>query len=232
MTNPNPAGGFRFHPRHLAIIVAFFALCVGLLLPVAGKLDALGVLDLVMMLLVAAPWLLALLILVFGRKSPVKSWAAPLLLSLSAPVLVIYHDWMVLASWQRMGTVSNPLVTLAINIVLIGLFTFCVVEMSPRRCPECRGWAMIPLQGPWGPFLRMPSTRWCASCGAKYWRTSEKEWRKERRRTWLEVDQDGTRLAVGKQERRFDPDSRVYSPRISTMVTPLATLPDDNTPAD
>jgi hypothetical protein len=218
MMKPDQPLTFRLHYRHVAILVMFFAIFLGLLTPMARELGAKRVLNPPMLLLLLAPWLLAVLILVFDRKSPVKFWLAPLLLSLLAPALAIGHDWVVVESWFRFQTIPNFLVTLAFNVLLIGTFTFFMTEMSPRRCPECKRLAMIPLRDFWGPGARTPNTRWCALCGAKYWRTAEGEWRKERRRTWLDNVKDSTNVlpAVGNGgERPFGSDSRIVAPLLA-----------------
>jgi hypothetical protein len=209
---------FHLRLRHLAIIATFFAIFLGILTPLARELGARRVLNPPLLLLLLAPWLLAVLILVFERKSPLKFWLAPLLLSLLGPALAIGHNWLVVESWLKFQTAPNLVVTFVLNIVLIGTFTFFAAEMSPRRCPDCKRLTMIPLRGFWGPGMRTPNTRWCAACGAKYWRTTDGEWREERRRTWLDNLKESTQASpsdgqIG--ENRFDKDSRLFAPILS-----------------
>jgi hypothetical protein len=215
---PNQCEGFRFLWRHLGILVVFFAIFVGILAPVARALGARGVLNPPLLLLVTSPWVLGLLVLALERKSPVKFWAAPLLLSLIVPALAIIGDWLVVANWGQMNTTPHLLVTFAVNILLLGTFTFYVAGMSPRRCPECRSWAMIPVRSYWEPAARTPNTRWCASCGAKYWRTSEGEWKQERRRTWLDLHWKERSPGAGREERPFDTDSRIIAPVVGSRA--------------
>jgi hypothetical protein len=205
--------GHRFHVRHLIILVVFFALFLGILTPVARNLGTRGLVNPRLLLLVGAPWLLGTLILVLGRKGPMKYWASPILLSLMAPALAICHDWLVVESWLGMRILPNLFVTFAINVGLIGAFTAFLVWMCPRRCPECRSLAMIPLRSFWGPAARTPRTRWCARCGAKYWRTRAGEWKRERRRTW--IDPPAESVSDDGSIKRFDVDSRNLCARIS-----------------
>jgi len=209
---PNQPEGFRFRTRHLIILVVFFSVFLGILTPISRELGARGLVNPPLFLLVAAPWLLGTLILVFERRSPVKFWAAPLMLSLMAPALAICHNWLVVESWLRVRTIPNLLMTFSVNISLIGAFTFYITHMCPKRCPECRSLTLIPLRGFFGPAARTIKTRWCAACGAKYWRTSEGEWRIERRRTWFDLPEEPA--TADAQQRRFDVDSRVLSTRL------------------
>jgi hypothetical protein len=213
--------GHRFHVRDLIVLVVFFALFVGVLTPLARNLGARGLVNPPLVLMVGAPWLLGTLVLALGRKSPMKYWAAPVLLSLMAPALALCHDWLVVESWLGMGSFPNLFVTFTINVGLIGAFTFFLVWMFPSRCPECQSLTMIPLRSFWGPEARTPRTRWCARCGVKYWRTSAGEWKKERRRTWIDPPQE--RAAEDGSARRFDVDSRILSARLPAKGRPAVT---------
>jgi hypothetical protein len=222
------AVGFRIHLRHVVILVVFFAAFLGLMIPMVRRLGAAGLCNPPLALLLTAPWLLAVLILILERKSPLKFWLAPLLLSLIAPALAICHDWLILDGWLRLSTVPNLPATLLVNALLIGSFTFFAGDMAPRHCPECKRWAMIPLRGFWGPGIRTPNTRWCAACGAKYWRTTEGEWREERRRTWFDNVKESTKASpfdAKNAKNRFNPDSRVVNPILTIgLGKPLAAL--------
>jgi hypothetical protein len=217
----NQPEGRRLHVRQLIILVVFFALFVLVLTPLAHNMGTRGLANPPLVLLVGAPWLLGTLILTLSRKSPVKYWAAPVLLSLMAPALAICHDWLVVQSWLGTRSLPNLYVTFTINVVLIGAFTFFLVWMFPRRCPECQSLAMIPLRSFWGPEARTPGTRWCARCGAKYWRTSAGEWKEERRRTW--IDPPPKRVAEHGSAKRFDVDSRNLGARLFRKGRPVVT---------
>jgi transcription elongation factor Elf1 len=130
--------------------------------------------------------LLGVLVLLVERKGPVKYWAAPLLLSLTGPALAIGHDWLLLTSWQKTGTVPNAIVSLALNIVLIGSFSLYFASMYPGSCPRCGHRSLIPLLRFWT-NNRASKTHWCGSCGAKYWRNRDGLWQKERRSTWVDA---------------------------------------------
>jgi hypothetical protein len=152
------------------------------------------------------------------RRNPVKFWLAPFLLSLCAPLLALSHDWLLVVGWLQTRTVPNLFLSLVMNVFLIGMFSFFAREMWPMRCPECRRATMIPLRNFWGPGLRTPNTRWCASCGAKYWRTLDGEWREERRRTWLDKVKESRQVQVRDRpsgERAFVPESRLVAPMVS-----------------
>jgi hypothetical protein len=218
MMKPNPTAPFKLHVRHLAILSIFFSIFLGILIPITRDLGSRGVVNPPLVLLILAPWLLAILILAFERKSPVKFWLAPFLLSLLSPALAISHNWLVLESWLRHQTMPNLLVTLTVNIVLMGTFTFFAAELSPRRCPDCKRLAMIPLRNFWGPGARTPNTRWCAACGAKYWRTCDGEWREERRLTWFDNVKESRKaaaVATPHSERAFKPETRPIAPMLS-----------------
>jgi hypothetical protein len=212
---PDGPDGFRFHLRHLAILAIFFSVLLGIFTPLARRLGAYGLLNPPLLLVLASPWLLGVLVLLLERRSPVKFWAAPLLLSLMAPALAVGHDWLVLDSWHRLQIAPNLFVTLGLNIGLIGSFTLFVTKMFPSRCPDCRGLTMIPLRGFWGPSLRTPTTRWCASCGAMYWKTSQGDWKREQRRTWLDLARNGSPHREQARRERFDKDARAFSPLLT-----------------
>jgi hypothetical protein len=124
---------------------------------------------------------------VVERKGPVKYWAAPLLLSLTAPALAIGHDWFLVDAWQRTGTIPHALLSLVFNILLVGSFSLFFAAMYPDSCPRCGHRSLIPLLRLWGACQRTSQTRWCGSCGAKYWRNREGIWQKERRATWVDA---------------------------------------------
>ena len=227
---PNPPVGLNFHLRHLASLVLGFAIVLGVATPLARVLGARGVVHPTLLLLLIAPWLLAILVLIFDRKSPVKFWLAPFLLSLLAPALTIGHDWLLMEDHIRIQVVPNLAVILALNILVIGTFTFFGILICPRRCPDCHRLAMIQLRRFLGTGLRTPNTRWCACCGSKYWQTCDGEWRQERRRTWLENVKECTKDARRRDPgagNRFNPDSRIVGPMISQVrIRTVATLVD------
>jgi hypothetical protein len=172
--------------RHPATLAVFFALFIGILVPIARALEALRVFSPQLLLLVIAPWVLGLLVLLLERSSPVKFWAAPLLLSLSAPALVLWLNSLIVLGWTQMPSPGTLIVTLLVNVLLIGRFTLFLHDMCPNCCPDCHKRSMIPLRKFWGPESRTRSTRWCSSCGALYWRTIVGELKKEQRQTWLD----------------------------------------------
>src|SRR5262249_53322134 len=143
--NQNRVPGLRFRVRHLLIMAVYFALLMGVLVPVVRYIGSTGPIDGSLTILLVSPWLLRVLLLAIENRGPVKYWAAPLLLSLTSPALAIYHDWFLLAAWQKTGAVPNVIVSLLINILLIGSFTYFVAAMRPDHCPRCGHRALIPV---------------------------------------------------------------------------------------
>jgi hypothetical protein len=186
MSHSTQALGLRFRLRHLLIVVTYFAILLGILVPVLWQLRSLGLVNPALVILVVSPWLLGLLVLVVERRGPVKYWAAPLLLSLTSPALAAAHDWVIVDNWRQTGVIPNALVTLTLNAVLIGSFSVFFLSMLPDSCPRCGHRSLIPLLHFWGRARRTPTTRWCGSCGAQYWRARNGVWQKERRATWID----------------------------------------------
>jgi hypothetical protein len=203
---------FRPRFRHVAIGVAFLALVAGILVPLTRILGRLGLLSPQLLLLVAAPWLLGLLVLLIERRSPVKFWAAPLLVAVGAVPLVLWLNSVVMQGWTHRPSVPALLATLLTNIAFIGGLTVFLRDMCPRNCPECRTRSMIPLRGFLGSERRTRRTFWCGSCGAAYWRTMAGEWKKERRRTWVDLAPIASSAGAGKDGSHFDTGSRVIAP--------------------
>jgi hypothetical protein len=216
---------FRLRSRHLAIMVTFLAILVGILMPLAPVLGRLGLLSPRLVLFIAAPWVLGLLVLLIERKSPVKFWAAPLLVSLSAPALVLWLNSVVVLGSNRMPSGSALLALLFVNTVLIGRFTLYLRDMCPRCCPDCQTRSMIPLRKLLGAEPRLRNTFWCGSCGGTYWRAMTGEWRKERRQTWVDVAKPSFSATAGEEHRRFESDSRVIAPVIRTCGKPKVRRP-------
>jgi hypothetical protein len=213
-----PPDWLRLRSRHLVILVVFLAVFVGLLVPLARIMGRLGLLSPGLLLLIGAPWLLGLLVLLIEGKSPVNFWAAPLLVSLSAPALVLWFNSMVVSGWPHTPSVSILLATLLINIALIGQLTVFLRNMCPRCCPGCRTRSMIPLRKFWGAERRTRGTFWCTSCGTAYWRTMTGEWKKERRRVWSDLSKlaaSSTSLKDNKHK-HFDTELRVVAPVVRT----------------
>jgi hypothetical protein len=225
-----PLDSLRVRWRHLAILIVFLVIAVAVRVPATGLMDRLGLISPGLLLLVAAPWLLGLLVLLMERKSPFKFWAAPLLLSLSAPAFVLWLNSVIMLGWPHMPSAPTLLGTLWINIMLIGWFTVFLRRMRPRCCPECRTRSMIPLRRLLGADPRTPNTFWCASCGTSYWRTMIGEWKKERRQTWLDVMNATVSPAAARNCVRFDSESRSIAPvvrscgrfQVQSLGSPLA----------
>jgi hypothetical protein len=184
----NPDAVLRPNVRLLLIVVALFDLLMGALVLLIRHLGTIGALPPYLTVLVLSPWLLGILVLTIDRPSPVKYWAAPLLLSLIAPALAVCHDGLIIRSWTLAGGPPDAVVTLLLNIALIIPFCFGIHHMSPRLCPDCGRRAMIPMLRPRGRSRRTALIRWCGSCGARYGRIGAGPWKSERRTTWLDAD--------------------------------------------
>ncbi len=219
------SGSSGLELRALGLLAGSFALTLGILTPLAHVVEGTGIVNAPALLLVAAPWVLALLIVLIAAGNTVRYSAAPLLLALIAPATIIVYGKILPYLGARTLIPSMPLAALAINTILVGSFMVFVSDMSPKRCPDCRSWGFIPVGTILGISLRSGSSRMCLSCGSKYWKTCEGEWRRERRRSWVEVEKESSGLGKGCGGRRFDVDSRVFSPRISNRVSPLAPPP-------
>jgi hypothetical protein len=202
----NPVAVLRPNMRLSLIVVAFFALLMGVLVPLIRHLGPIGALPPDLMILVLSPWLLGILVLTIDRPSPVKFWAAPILLSLIAPALAVGHDGLIIRSWAHAGGPPHAMVTLLLNIALIVPFCFSVHHMSPRPCPDCGQRAMIPMMRPWGQGRGRGMTliRWCGSCGARYGRIGGGPWTRERRTAWLGADGAPGASPSGRLGRRPD----------------------------
>jgi hypothetical protein len=209
---PHCSDELRLTLRRQLILVASFALTTGILVPVASRIGSSGVVNPTLMLVILTPWVLGMLVLAFDRRGPVKYWAAPLLVSLIAPALVVCLDWQVVRTWLVYRTIPSVILTLVVNLCLIAAFTHFLTRMSPRRCPKCGRWTLIPLRSVRGVEERTAYTRWCGRCGAKYWRKHRgEEWKVERRRTWidnLESDSNGRKAAEKEAEGSHESSER------------------------
>jgi hypothetical protein len=132
------------HPRHVSILGVAFALFIATLVPVARALAGPRVINPQLLLLVVAPWVLGLLVLMLERSSPVKFWAAPLLLSLSTPALLLWLNSLVVLGWTQMPPPAALSAILLVNVLLIGRFTVFLRDMCPNHCPDCGNLAMLP----------------------------------------------------------------------------------------
>lgn len=143
--------------------------------------------------LIAALWVVGILVLLLDRESPGKYWAVPLLLSISFPGLAVCYDWWTFDRWRSAGVVPHLGATVVVNLLLFGAFLAFVMTTRPDRCPRCGHWALIPLPRLRGGGARTAKTRWCGSCGAQYWRQGKGVWQKERRMTWIDALDRATR---------------------------------------
>jgi hypothetical protein len=211
----------RLHQRHVAILVVLLAGFLALMAPMTRNLGASSLSNPAVLVMLLVPWVVGLLVLILEQRKPVRFWLAPPLLSVMAPLVAFCHNGLAPEGWARVPCDHDLSLVLLLNLFLIGMFTILAAQMAPRHCTDCKRWAMIPLRGLWGPDYRTPNTRWCLACGAKYWRTTEGEWREERRHTWFDHLTESTRFSPHDAKgriNRFDPDWRVVNPILTGAV--------------
>lgn len=179
--------GLRPTRRHGAILALYLALVSIALVPFSALARVTGGTNTPFLVALLLPWLLGVLIVMFDRPGPVRNWAGPLLLSLFYPTLALSYDWAIVVQWARFGNPPDLRITLVGNVLLLGGFSWYVASMLPRRCPACGQRSLIPLLRLGSQERRTSKTRWCASCGGKYWKDREGAWQKERRKTWLDT---------------------------------------------
>jgi hypothetical protein len=177
--------GFQPTLRHSMILVAHCALVFSVLGPFIEPASPVAVRDAALAGVLATPWGLAVLVLLFDRRGPLKFWLAPFLFFLFAPLLAACYDGVALIEWAEHGTMPNPAVVLVVNAVCLGSFGLYVKKQGPTACPNCARKALIPWMSLHGQSPRFSRTRWCASCGSRYWRKPGGPWRPEQRETTL-----------------------------------------------
>jgi hypothetical protein len=173
--------GLRPTLRHWLIVVVLFALASAILAPVVHQATPAHLTNAALATLLLSPWALAVLILALDRPGPVKFWAAPLLFVSFSPLLALCYDALVLVNYLNYGVKPNPGVCLFVNLVFHGAFVVYLAYMGPTSCPGCGRRALIPWMTLWGRVRRFSKTRWCACCGARYWRNAGESWKPDRR---------------------------------------------------
>lgn len=183
-----PCGARWFRPtlRHQMILVAYAAVLMSIVTwvnrsPVLG-----GSVNTPVTALLLSPWILAILVLAFDRHGPLKYWLAPLLLMLFPPLLAICFDVYMVQEFIASGALPRLVPALLINGLFLPALVLFWTQTKPVDCPTCGDRSLIPLIHPWGRSKRTFKTRWCASCGSKFWRGSGKDWLPERRTTYYE----------------------------------------------
>jgi hypothetical protein len=165
------------------ILIVDLALMFAILAPVVGRGNAAVLSNAALLAVLASPWVLTLLILVFDRPGPIKFWAAPLVLFSFSPLLALCYDGVILMNYLNHQVRPNLVVGLVVNGLFIGSFVVYVINMGPVACPGCGRTSLIPWMTLWGRVRRFSKTRWCACCGAKYWRNPGESWKPEKRRS-------------------------------------------------
>jgi hypothetical protein len=128
------------------------------------------------------PWFIGAVLLTWS-DGPLKNWTIKLIVSLSFSAILCYTA-IILTQLTRFPGFS-PVVSsgLIVGFPMAWNLLF-LAHMSPRRCPACERRSLIPLLQLTAQEKRSANTRWCASCGGKYWKDRTGAWQKERRQTW------------------------------------------------
>jgi hypothetical protein len=151
---------YGVHPtlRHLSILVLFFALLSAMVVPALKS----GSYLIASFLLPLSLPMLALLVMLLDKPGPMKIWLAGLLAYLFLPALVAWVDWM--AAVTEFPALVTQEVTAPVAICILVLINvpgvlalYRLFGRLPRRCPECRLRALLPLG----------RLKWCAACGVR-----------------------------------------------------------------
>jgi hypothetical protein len=132
------------------------------------------------------PWAAGILLLAIGRAGPLKNWAVPWLISFSFPAVIIKYGVHLTRMGASLGSTSSPAVVAFFFVVPALWYLQFLARMSPKRCPGCGRASSIPLMKIGKQDQRSANTRWCAGCGAKYWRDRQGVWKVEKRTTWYD----------------------------------------------
>jgi hypothetical protein len=176
----------RFTLRHSLILIAYTAFLFKMLISALEVTGHQGAWNLLIATLLVSPPLLALLVVIIGRAGPMKNWSVSFLIFLFWPAVVLNHDRVALLDYVRYGRYPMFWGTLLLNAVLVAYTLVYVGRMAPRTCPGCQRRTLIPLMRLFKKDRRSSNTYWCASCGGKYRKDQEGNWRGERRETWLD----------------------------------------------
>jgi len=156
------------------------------IIPFLERTGQLRTWDVLLSTLLISPPILALLVVLIERTGPLKNWTVSFLVFFFFPALVLNHDCRVLLNYVKSG--SHPMLgaTLLFNAVAIAYALAYAVKIVPRPCPGCQRRTLLPLMQLFRKEVRSSRTYWCASCGAKFWKDANRNWRPEKRKTWLE----------------------------------------------
>jgi hypothetical protein len=182
--------GFRFTLRHFIILSAHCAVLFKVIIPLIKYAGYTRTGPIALAALLLSPPLLALLVAIIERPGPLKNWALSLLLCLFFPLLVLNHDVAVVHDYLVSGRRPTLWATILINaVILINTLPYAG-RMVPRPCPSCRRRTLVPLLRLVKKDKRTAKTCWCASCGGTFWKDREGVWRPERRKTWLDAQEE------------------------------------------
>ena len=70
-------------------------------------------------LVLISPWLMGLMIMLFGKEGPISNWFGAVVNSLVYPLALIAYNGTVLRRWMNSGWVPNPLVFTMVNLLLL-----------------------------------------------------------------------------------------------------------------
>ena len=188
--------GIRMTWRHLLVLGFYLVILFKAVIPLLEGTLGKGTPSVLLISgLVSFP-LLALLEVVIDRAGPLRNWSVSFLLHLLYPALALNHDAVALGDYLASGKPPAFWTTILLNATLIPVSIASFVKMVPKPCPGCGKRSLIPLMRLFMKDLRTTNTRWCASCGGKFWKDQEGNWRVERRKTWLDRETEPTTLAA------------------------------------
>jgi hypothetical protein len=183
---PEPEG-FRWTMRRLALVpVVYFGALALVLWASLRSPQGPGTFNATTLLVLLSPWAIGVVIALVKRADPVRNWLLPLLFSLFLPAALLCYDAHLTLMFSRGENAQVSLMALATNAIFLAWYVKFVAKLSPRTCPECGHRSLIPLASLWKDDPRTLTTRWCASCGDKFWPDRQGIWRPEKRRTWLD----------------------------------------------
>jgi hypothetical protein len=179
--------------RLLMVPALYIILLLAVFIPWFRSSGMSGPVLLSVFILLLLPWTIGVLSSVLKCANPAWAWAVSVLNILLCFTIFICYTKLIYISMDLLGIeVFRPtFVVIAINTLFLVCYSRSLARLGPRRCPSCKRRTLIPLLRFGKLDKRTANTRWCASCGAMFWRDRHRVWQVERRKTWLDEDEAG-----------------------------------------